>query len=173
MRSYKQFNYIADFDYQNNRIKEVEFTFVEVKPGLECFFHHRNCLGQTIELRLRTIFNDTDVTDPSHDEIYGFSGDIMPALLDKGETFVTDHSTYPGLKFDRTEGDFHCFKLPVEHPGDHYFKGCSGAPIVDTKSRIASLVSCGSKERNEIYGVNLSKCIRTILPAIGKITRES
>lgn len=163
----KQFNYIADFDYQNNRIKEVEFAFVEVNPDLECFFHNRNYLGQTLELRHRSIFNEFDVIDPNQNAIYGFSGDIMPALLDKGETFVTDHHTYPGLKYDRTEGDFHCFKLPVEHPGHDYFRGCSGAPIVDTEGKIASLVSCSPEGKNEIYGINLSKCLRTIVPALG------
>ncbi len=165
----KQFNYLADFDYDNNKIQEVEFAFVEVNPKLECYFHHRNCLGETLEFRPRSIFNDKDIVEPNFEELYGFAGDIMPAILDRGETFVTDHHTYTGLKYVRTEGDFLCFKLPVEHPGHEYFQGCSGAPIVDTRKNLVSLVSWGSIEKNEVYGINLTKCIRTIRPTIGTL----
>lgn len=162
----KQFHYLADID-NGNKIKEVEFAFVEVRPDLQCYFQNRNYLGECSVNKPRTIFKDTDVVDPTEDELYGFAGDVMPDLLDGGNTLVTDHQTYPGLRYIRTENDFHCFKLPVEHPGHEYFKGCSGAPIVNRKGQIVSLVSSGSIEDNEIYGVKLTKCIRTIYPAIG------
>ncbi len=49
-----------------------------------------------------------------------------------------------------------------DHPGHEFFKGCSGAPIIGEDGKVVSLVSGGSLETNEIYGNNLSKCIRTL-----------
>lgn len=163
------FNYLGDFDKNNKTIREVEFAFVEVSSDLECIFQHINYLGQCLAERPRTIFTEKDVIDPNPMEIYGFAGDVKPYLLDAGKSLATEHQTYPGLKYDRSEGDFHCFKLPVAHPGHESFKGCSGSPIIDRNRKLVGLVNHGCTEIDEVYGVNLPKCIRTISQAIGKI----
>lgn len=54
------------------------------------------------------------------------------------------------------------FKMPEKHPGHEWFKGCSGAPIIGEDGKVVSLVSGGCIKNNEIYGNNLSKCIRTL-----------
>ena len=161
------FNYLGDFDQKGKKIREVEFAFKQVTSDLVCTFQHRNYLGQCIVERPRTVFNENDVIDPNSVEIYGFAGDVKPGLMDSGKTLMSEHQTYPGLKYDRTEGDFHCFKLPVDHPGHECFKGCSGSPIVDRNHKLVGLVNHGCIEKNEIYGINLSKCVRTIKPSIG------
>jgi len=163
------FNYLGDFDKDGKTVREVEFAFVEVHSDLECTFQHRNYLGQCLVERPRAVFNEKDVTEPNPQEVFGFAGDVKPFLLDGGKSLGTEHQTYPGLKYDRTEGDFHCFKLPVLHPGHESFKGCSGSPILDRNRNLVGLVNHGCTEKNEIYGVNLAKCIRTISQAIGKI----
>ncbi len=56
----------------------------------------------------------------------------------------------------------HYFKMPEKHPGHEWFKGCSGAPIIGEDGKVVSLVSGGCTETNEIFGNNLSKCIRTL-----------
>jgi hypothetical protein len=160
------FNYLGDFDQNKKAIREVEFAFVEVPSDLECVFQHINDLGQCFVERPRAIFVENDVVDPNPLEIYGFAGDVKPYLLDSGKSLVTEHQTYPGLKYDRIEGDFHCFKLPVSHPGHESFKGCSGSPILDKNRKLVGLVNHGCIEKNEIYGVNLAKCIRTISQAM-------
>ena len=161
------FNYLGDFDQNRKEIREVEFAFVEVSNDLECIFQHRNYLGQCFVERPRAIFNANDVVDPNLIEIYGFAGDVKPCLLDSGKSLETEHQTYPGLKYDRIEGDYHCFKLPVDHPGHKSFEGCSGSPIIDKKRKLVGLVNHGCIEKNEIYGVNLAKCVRTISRVIG------
>lgn len=163
------FNYVADFDRNKKEIREVEFAFVEVQNNLECIFQHINHQGICLVERPRAIFIEDDVVDPNPVEVYGFAGDVKPYLLNAGKSLVTEHQTYPGLKYDRTEGDFHCFKLPVDHPGHESFKGCSGSPILDRNRKLVGLVNHGCIDKNEIYGVNLSKCIRTISQAIGVI----
>ena len=162
------FNFLGDFGKDGCKIREVEFAFVEVPRDLECIFQHRTHLGQTLTERPREIFKEIDVIDPNPQQTYGFAGDIKPLFV-SGQGLETEHNTYPGLKFDRTEGDFHCFKLPVEHPGHEAFRGCSGSPIIDLHHKVVSLVNHGCEKKNEIYGVNLAKCIRTISQAIGKV----
>ena len=161
------FNYLADFEKNEKKIREVEFAFVEVPNDLVCIFQHRNYLGQCLVERPRTIFKETDVIDPSLTEVYGFAGEVKAYLMDSGKTLSTEHQTYPGLKYDRTEGDYHCFKLPVDHPGHKSFEGCSGSPIIDSNRKLVGLVNHGCIERNEVYGVNLAKCVRTINQSIG------
>ena len=163
------FNYLGDFDQNKKAIREVEFAFVEVPCDLQCIYQNINCLGQCIVERPRAIFTEDDIIDPNSIEIYGFAGEVKACLLDAGMSLVTEHQTYPGLKYDRTEGDFHCFKLPVDHPGHESFKGCSGSPILDQNRKLVGLVNHGCIEKNEIYGVKLAKCIRTISQAIGII----
>jgi len=61
------------------------------------------------------------------------------------------------MTFQRAEGDFYFFKLPSPHPGHESFKGCSGAPIVDSEARVVALVCGGDPATNEIHGIALKK----------------
>ena len=70
--------------------------------------------------------------------------------------FTSQLKRYDGLIYLRTEEDRHFFKLPIEHPGHLEFKGCSGAPILNSAGMPVALVCGGDTERNEIYGVSLS-----------------
>ena len=157
-----QFSYIGYIDSENNSIKDVEFSFHPVRPDFKCYFHNRNSQGQTIELLERPVLKIDDIGEPQKNIYYGFSGDIMPALIPDQNAFVTDYRIYHGLQYDRYENGMHFFRMPEKHPGHEWFKGCSGAPIIGEDGKVVSLVSGGCMERNEIYGNNLSKCIRTL-----------
>jgi len=155
-------NYIAEMKKGIASIDEVDFSFIEVPGDLTCQFQHWTPSGQWLVNRPRTIFKEQDIGKPVSDEIYGFAGDLMPEFSTGENALITEHQTYPGLKFVRTEGHYHCFKLPVEHPGHERFKGCSGAPVINTKKKIVGLVCSGSIEKNEIYAVNLEKYTKGI-----------
>src|SRR3546814_18916949 len=64
---------------------------------------------------------------------------------------------YPGLRYERTEGGYHVFQLPVQHPGHDAFQGCSGAPILDMERRVVGLVCSGSIPDNTISCVSLAR----------------
>src|SRR3546814_16654161 len=57
---------------------------------------------------------------------------------------------YPGLRYERTEGGYHVFQLPVQHPGHDALQGCSGAPILDMERRVVGLVCSGSIDRKSV-----------------------
>ena len=61
------------------------------------------------------------------------------------------------LKFIGIEDDYYKFKLPIKHPGHDYFKGTSGAPIIDTDGNPIALVCHGDEKEDIIYGVALKK----------------
>lgn len=157
-----EFSFIADFSEDKKSIKDVEFSFHPVRPDFTCYFHNRNWEGRTLEYRERPVFTLEDIGDPNRETYYGFSGDIQPTLIPDFNAFETNLHIYHGLKYDRFENDMHYFKMPENHPGHDWFKGCSGAPIIGEDGKVVSLVSGGCEKNNEIYGCNLQKCIRTL-----------
>src|SRR3546814_19908035 len=75
---------------------------------------------------------------------------------------VCSSDLYPGLRYERTEGGYHVFQLPVQHPGHDAFQGCSGAPILDMERRVVGLVCSGSIPDNTI------SCVRSEERRVGK-----
>lgn len=61
------------------------------------------------------------------------------------------------LEFVGSEDDYYKFKLPVKHPGHEYFRGISGAPIIDTNGNTVALVCHGDESENLIYGIMLKQ----------------
>jgi len=157
-----QFCFIGDFGDNKKSIKDVEFSFHPIRSDFIWYFHNRNWEGKTIELKERPVLNVNDIGEPSKDTYYGFSGDIQTTLIPHLNAFETTQHIYHGLKYDRFENDMHYFKMPEDHPGHEWFKGCSGAPIVGEDGKVVSMVSGGCIKSNEIYGNNLQKCIRTL-----------
>ena len=157
-----QFCSLADYSEDKKSIKNVEFSFHPVRPDFKSYFHNRTWKGETIEIEERPVFTVDQIGEPTKEILYGFSGDIDPISLPDLNAFETKQLIYHGLKYDRLENDMHYFKLPEKHPGHKMFKGCSGAPIIGENGKVVSLVSGGCVEKNEIYGCNLQKCIRTL-----------
>lgn len=157
-----QFSFIGDFSDNKESIKDVEFSFHPIRSDFMWYFHNRNWEGKTIELKERPVLTVNDIGEPSKDTYYGFSGDIQPTSIPHLNAFETTQHIYHGLKYDRFENDMHYFKMPENHPGHEWFKGCSGAPIVGEDGKVVSMVSGGCIKNNEIYGNNLQKCIRTL-----------
>lgn len=157
-----RFSYLAEMKKGIPSIDEVDFSFTEVPGDLTCQFQYWTPSGQCLIDRPRTIFREQDIANPVPSEIYGFAGDVMPEFSNGENALITEHQTYPGLRFVRTKEHYHCFQLPVEHPGHNRFQGCSGAPVINTKKEIVGLVCGGSVERNEIYAINLEKYTKGI-----------
>ena len=68
---------------------------------------------------------------------------------------------YDGLKYVKSEDDFHIFTLPNKEYDADDFMGTGGAPILDSKGRLVALVSRGGPSYNGhewiIKGINLAK----------------
>lgn len=132
-----------------------DLSFILMPRDVVSYFQNLQLAGP-VEEREHTVFVSDLCEQPQNGMPYAFSGQVRPAFIPDLATLKIDHCTYPGLLFDRTEGVYHYFKLPVDHPGDDAFEGCSGAPIVGYDRRVVALVVGGSLETNEIYGISIS-----------------
>ncbi len=139
--------------YQSNFMsEELDFSFTEVPAEFHSTMQERNSTGIIVNERPRHEFITALQEVPCVEEVYAFTGRVHPAQLDNF-TYWLQPTVYPGLKYLNTEGDYHVFKLPVDHPGHDLFKGCSGAPIVDRKRKVVALVCSGDIESNTITGI--------------------
>ena len=76
---------------------------------------------------------------------------------------------YEGLSYLRSEDDYHVFELPMSHPGHEFFKGASGAPVIDDLGQVVALVCAGCIDTDEIWAISLAR-FRTVLDIlVGKI----
>lgn len=141
----------------NAPIQGVTFdlSFIRVPPDIVPYFQHLQPSG-LVEERERPIFASDLCEQPQKNIPYAFAGEVRPFFVPDCDTLTVDHCTYPGLILDRTEGVYHYFRLPFDHPGHDAFKGCSGAPIVGFDRRVVALVVGGDIETNEIFGISMS-----------------
>jgi len=151
------FNFLAEMTLGVSEIREVDFSYAEIHGDITSFFQHLTPRGECAGQRPRIVFKPDFSVPPSQEELYAFSGQVIPQFVPDHNALITEHRTYPGLKYVRTENGYHYFELPVPHPGHDHFEGCSGAPIVDTERNVVALVCGGSEETNEIYGIALDK----------------
>ena len=110
------------------------------------------------EVPIHVFMPDFDI-EPTEGEVYGFAGCVKPSIENhKGQTYVFSELTvYSDLKFQRFENDFYVFKLPMKHPGHDDFRGCSGAPVIDSKGNVVALVCHGFEDRDEIYAISIKR----------------
>ena len=146
----------TEFTLGSGEMKNIDYAYTEIPVDIQPLYQLLTPKGPASEKLERHIFTEQDISEPSTDSVYAFSGQVFPEI--HGDVaFVTQPTVYPGLKYVSSEGPFHIFKLPVDHPGYEAFSGCSGAPIVDIDEKVVALVCKGCEEDNTIYGVNLTR----------------
>ena len=153
----RAFNFLAEMRLGVPKINHIDFSYTQIPANIESIFQQLTPKGDYLAQRKRPVFSPTFQVRPSKEEIYAFSGQIKPKFVDAINTLITEHQTYPALRYDRTVGAYHFFKLPVKHPGHEAFQGCSGAPILDTKNNVVALVCGGDISADEIYGIDLGR----------------
>lgn len=150
------FSYLAEMTRGIAAINEIDYCYAEVSVDVEPTFEHRTPLGPQSKRLPRHVFDFSEITEPDRGELYAFSGQVHPELHGR-IAIVTEPTVYPGLCYRGSDGPFLEFTLPVEHPGHDAFRGCSGAPIVDTKRRLVGIISHGDDETDAVYGVSLTR----------------
>jgi len=153
-------NFLMKFTLPSGMSGTVDFSYVEIPDDLQVYRHYLTPHGDTISKdEIHTYTSDFN-TQPSEDDVYGFAGSVLteitPNPFQLSRPYLhSEFRCYEGLTFDRKEGDFFVFKLPYKHPGHKYFKGCSGAPIVNSKNELLGLICNGNTKTDEIYAISL------------------
>lgn len=139
----------------NDKIKEVDFSYASVPNDLQPIFHELNEKGQIVNQLPRDILQINFDIEPSTKKKYGFFGQ---SNFSRENWYMFSQSKLVlDLKFVGVEDDYYKFKLPSKHPGHDYFRGISGAPIIDTDGNVIALVCSGDVDEDIIYGISLKK----------------
>lgn len=162
-------NFLRSFNIYNNLTRDIDFAYVEIAKNLAI-------TSQTIDPKSNAIICEINRHDskidfnlaPSKNESYGFSGQVMPSV--ENNKLITEVRTYMDLKYVGDEDDYYVFELPFKHPGHEHFKGCSGAPIIDTEGNVVALICKGDIQTNKIYGISLKRYEIAINATYGKLS---
>ena len=157
MEYYKpaNFNFVGEIVRDSGIFRDIDFCYAEVLRDLVANYQFITPRGISDE-KPRHIFHSALADVPNYQEIYAFSGKVN-AEMHGSSSLVTETHVFPGLRYEKTEGEFHFFRLPVPHPGHDHFKGCSGAPIVDRKKKVVALLCGGDVLTNMVRGVSLAR----------------
>jgi len=151
----RSFNYVAEMVRGSGALREIDFCYTEVARDLVSTYQNVTPHGISNECP-RHVFQPDLTAVPDPNGIFAFSGQVKPELHGS-DALATEMNVYPGLRYLRTESEFHVFELPIAHPGHEHFRGCSGAPIVDMNKQVVALVCSGDPETNTIQGVSLAR----------------
>jgi hypothetical protein len=139
----------------NDKIKEVDFSYASVPNDLKPYYHEINERGQIVNQKPREILQVNFDLEPTAEKKYGFFG--QSEFSTDNWYMFSQSKLVLDLQFVGLEEDYYKFKLPIKHPGHEYFKGTSGAPILDTDGNVVALVCHGDDTEDIIYGVALKK----------------
>ncbi|MFC7300596.1 hypothetical protein [Cognatiluteimonas weifangensis] len=158
LRQLGAMNFLAKATLSSPKLKDVDFSYVELPQGTVAY---RQEIEAPTKVRAEApitvhAVSLTEMPDPK--DRFGFCGMVLPAQEEHfGQTYLSGEiRIYEGLSFLRFSGDYIVFKLPFKHPGHKYFKGCSGAPIINSDGVPVALVCEGSEEEDEILGISLA-----------------
>lgn len=149
------------------KVEDVDFSYVEVPSHVVPRYQRISRQGDIRVDRPREILEPDFSLEPSKDKTYGFSGQVMSKCI--GSYLLSLPVIYPDLTFEGADGDYTVFRLPMDHPGHEYFKGCSGAPILDSDGNVVALVCFGVVRENAIYGISLREYRTALDILIGNV----
>ncbi len=138
-----------------DKIKDVDFSYATVPSDLEPFHHEINEKGQVVNQIPREILSIDFDLKPNKEKKYGFFG--QSNFSTENWYMFSQSKLVLDLRFVGIEDDYYKFKLPMKHPGHDYFKGTSGAPIIDSDGNTVALVCHGDEKEDIIYGIALNK----------------
>lgn len=153
-------NYLKKLNLPKGYSEDIDFAYVEIPNDLNVYRHFLSPQGLTLRKEKVHIYSGEFDSLPNKEESYAFSGCVMPDIssnpyeIDRPFLY-REFRCYESLKYERKDGDIFVFKLPFKHPGHKYFKGCSGAPVVDSENELTGLVCSGSTETGEIFVLSL------------------
>lgn len=151
------FSYVGEIRLSTGEVRLLDLCAAQVSPVLETWYEYRTPRGLFDKL-LHHIFDKRDLSDPTPEQTYGFSGQVRTEKHGT-DAFASDMVVYPGLMYSHSDREVHHFKLPVAHPGHDAFHGCSGSPIVDGSRNVVALVIGGDVPTNTVQGVAINRVL--------------
>lgn len=150
-------------DFENlieNNGERIDVTFAKLKEQFELKQPAMDFGFFKIEEGDKLMIDLNYATVPNKEETYGFYGKVRPEY--NGIYLKMTPTLKHSLKFHRTNGYFHMFLAPEVITDKDDYRGCSGAPILDSEGRIVAL-ACKIKVNTKIiYGFSIQECMKLI-----------
>jgi len=148
-------------ELQNLKMNGLDFAYQKLSTNQIPLFQklNPNGNGKILSSRPRKVYCESAIQSPKVDTLYGFAGRTQP-VREKFPGFTILSSTLRvcyGLTFVGEIYGMHVFQLPSKSPGHDFFRGCSGAPIVDIEGNVVALVCRGCVEESLIYGFPIER----------------
>ena len=135
--------------------EQVDFSYATVPNDLQPYHHELDDSERIIRHLPKRIQVIDFTVRPDKEKKYGFFGGTNYEL--GGQLLKSEGRLVIDLKFVGADRDYYIFKLPVKHPGHRYFRGTSGAPILDSNGKVVALVCGGCEKDDLIYGIALHR----------------
>lgn len=113
-----------------------------------------------VQKGIKIILDESNISLPNIDNTFGFFGNTKCNY--RGMSLISFPKLVNNLKFHKTFGDFHKFRLPKTITNKEEFEGCSGAPIIDSLGNVVAVACMVVTGTNLVYGFSISKCIELI-----------
>lgn len=152
---------LTDFEsLLENGGERIDVTFSKLTEDFELKQQAMDFGFFQIEESDKLMLDLNDATIPDKDKSYSFYGKVRPEY--QGIYLKMTPTLKNGLKFHRTNGYFHMFLSPEIIKDKDDYRGCSGAPILDSEGRIVAL-ACKIRENTKIvYGFSIQECMKLI-----------
>jgi len=169
---------IADGSDPSLRLSDVDFAFTTVPDDLAPRHQEMDARGYMPRNEpKRDVESDLSIV-PDACRRYGFYGQAHIEVVGGGHTLSSDARLEMDMEYVQTVGDKYAFRLSHPHPGfqrseddpeygDHYYEGCSGAPILDDNGRLVALLTGGdalqaTTHSDIVYGLALPQYRRAL-----------
>lgn len=115
--------------------------------------------GKVLSSRPKIIYSPEAIQTPQPGVLYGFAGRTLPKVEKHPNVSILQGKlrVQYGLVCVGIVNGLYAFQLPLEHPGHDFYRGCSGAPIIDIEGNIVALVCRGCVEESLIYGFPIER----------------
>ncbi|WP_185226260.1 hypothetical protein [Chryseobacterium indologenes] len=150
----------SDFEDILKHGEKIDFTFSKLTEKIELRQPAIDFGSFNVEESDKVSLNLKYATVPDKDKTYSFYGKIRPEY--QGTYLKMTPTLKNGLKFHKTKGLLHMFLAPEIIRDKEDYRGCSGAPILDSEGRIVALVCSLVTNSKVIYGISIQECMKLI-----------
>lgn len=160
MKSYRigPMMFLKEGNFKTGQWRDVDFSYAIVPDDIQPFYQEISETNLKITKEVPKIISAVDFNiTPDKKHKYGFYGQTRISRNDKKHHVYAHHSIEIDMRFIDIKDDMYIFKLSQEYQGHDYYRGCSGAPIINDTGDIVALVVQGCVADNIIYGIALKQ----------------
>ncbi len=145
----------VEANLNSDDINRVDFSYASLPNDIKTYHQVIDEETNQIYEHERLIIDFDFSIEPSTDKKYSFFG--QTEFKKNGRLIIPISKLIMNLEYLEQKDQYYIFKLPYNHPGHEYFRGTSGAPVLDNDGNLVSLVCKGDVDKDYIYGIKLNK----------------